>query len=210
MHMNNNKKPLFMLAVGLIASFAITVVAINNNVLAKDTYASGIVEDGKNRFFTLNSSLSIDGDGVGTLTVGNIGIYAPDCTALDSGVATLNDGQLVLYCATAGMNGDFYKGFARATLSSLSITFDSDGSSESLNFYWAKFKNTFKTTTSTTYTTKTMSSDAGQQTISLTGSDTFISGQGGAKDGSYVCIYIYTGSKVPIDLYSLTIEYTCK
>ena len=106
--MKNNKGLLFI-ATSLLTVIAFTIMATNQNsyLLIQSTAD----DESNKRSFSLdgNTPLSIDGT-VGSLTVGNIDVRAPNCSILENGVATLIDtNYMFIYCSTAGTYGNSQK-----------------------------------------------------------------------------------------------------
>ena len=106
-----NKK--LLLSLGCVSLLSVSLLGVVASKFDFESYASGITSTNKDRTFTLNKNtpLDISGD-VGTGDYGNLAVYAPNCTSINNGVATLNDGQLVIYCPTAELDGNgYYQGF---------------------------------------------------------------------------------------------------
>ena len=112
------KKVLLCIAVGLLASAGLATYFVHG--MNAESIAGGITKDGNDRTIVLDkiTPLNIDG-GVGTLTIGNIGFYAPGCSSLSGGVATLTEGKLYIYCINGpkyGTNSNFISGFGSSTI----------------------------------------------------------------------------------------------
>ena len=204
-----DKKSLYLLAMGtgLVATISLAVFSTSNTSLFK-SLAGGIVHTSdKGRILTLDSSTPLEIDGTtGSLVVGNVGVYANNCEALDNGVVTMNGGGIFLYCATAGLNGDKYYGFGRATISSLSITLCNNNELGTLTISWVKFSTSHSFSSQVGKSTWIVpSSDTSQNRTFEGSSEQFISGQG---QGSS-CIYICYSLAVPVNIYNITVQYSC-
>ena len=211
--MKDVKKSLLIITTGLTFAVAVTVFASNQQSILT-SIAGGMTIDGNKRTLVLDSStpLNIDEYNKGTLTIGNIGVYAPNCSALENGVARLTNGEIFLYCATAGLDGsNNYYGFSKAPIESLSITFKHGGTAttKSMYFYWTKLSQDFVKSTYSSPSSLEMTKTTEEQTFVLNSSNArFILYQSTPREGSYPCIYIST-SEVDIDLISLTVQYSC-
>ena len=208
--MEKIKKTLFMVATGLVASTAITVVATSNSSILENTFAGGTVINDKERTTTFDSEtpLTINGT-TGTATVGNIGVYVPNCSALSGGVTTLNNGEsLYLYCPTAGTNdsGNQY-GFFGSTVASVSIVVNNHSRSNSkLLLNWVQLDGNFNVIngpySQDAFTLTTTDEDQSKATIS---GDTFLRGQ----HSGYNCIALCHNRTDVLDIISLTVQYSC-
>ena len=212
--MKDVKKSLLVITTGLTFTVAVTVFASNQQSILT-SIAGGMTIDGNKRTLVLDSStpLNIDEYNKGTLTIGNIGVYAPNCSALENGVARLTNGEIFLYCATAGLDGsNNYYGFSKAPIESLSITFKNGGvNKKNMLFYWTKLSQDFVKSTSSYHSTFEMAITTEAQTLTLTKSNaSFILNQNTPREGLEQCIYICSASTgVDIDLISLTVQYSC-
>ena len=207
--MEKIKKTLLMIATGLVGCTTIMVAATNNSSILETSIAGLTKSNTNDRTLTLNSStpLNID-NGVGTLTVGNIGVYATNCENLNGGVAKMNSScNIYLYCATADLDSNNrYYGFGGSTISSVTFVVNNHGNTAgNINMSWTKLNNDFTRSGYISNTSLALQSSQDNQTITVNGSNVFLTGQGGENN----CIYIYY-SKSTLDLISLTVEYSCK
>ena len=203
--MKNIKKSLLMVATGLVATTAITIIATNQNSILHNSFADE--PNPNDRALVLDSSTPLNvSEPLGHLAVGNIGVYASNCTSLDNGVVTMNSGGLYLYCATAGMNGTYRYGFNGSTVSSLSLELNSRGQSGTVTVMWVKLTESYSQSVSSYKVSRDLTDTSENQTITVSGSNNFINGQG----NGYPCIYIYYSKSAPLDIFNLTVQYTCK
>ena len=95
--MKDIKKSLLLVTTGLVITTAVTVIASRQSSILQNSIAD--LSNPNDRQLVLNGStpLSIT-DGGGTLTVGNIGIKATNCVALENGIATIEGTTNVYIC----------------------------------------------------------------------------------------------------------------
>ena len=149
--------------------------------------------------------MNIDGSGKGSLTVGTIGVYSPSCTESADGVANLRD--IVLYCSAAGIdNNNRYYGFNRATIASVTLVINTNGSKMKICPRWARLSDEFAISDYTSSYNKESSASTENQTIEFGGDTSFIA----YPQDTYPCIHLYTSHSNAFNLISLTVQYTCK
>ena len=204
-----DKKSLYLIVtgIGLITTIAVAVFSTSNTSLFK-SLAGGIVHTSdKGRTLTLDSTTPLEIDGTtGSLVVGNVGVYANNCEALDNGVITMNGGSLALYCSTAGLNAsDRYYGFNGSDISAIIIVLNNRNTKFTLNTRWARVDSTLKISSYSSGTSKEIEASSENQTIELTTSNSII----GTKVDTYPCICFYSSKSDALDIISLTVQYTC-
>ena len=210
-----SKKSLCALTVGLLGAVTISVTAINSHNIS--SFAGGITNTSeKGRTLTLDKDtpLTIDGT-VGTLDIGNFRVYAPNCESLENGFVTLKDRcKLIIYCPNVEKNNKgFYRGFASSSISSVEIVSNNRNKTFTPRVIWGRTSdgstiqtyegagwNSFNKTASNSNVTTTFTSSNGA----------FIKQQDTGKTQGYTCLTISTdGTAITLDLYSLTISFTC-
>lgn len=208
--MKNNKGLLFI-ATSLLTVIAFTVMATNQN--SSLLIQSTADDESNKRSFSLdgNTPLSIDGT-VGSLTVGNIGVRALNCSVLENGVATLIDtNYMFIYCSTAGTYGNSQKqyGFLGSNISSVSITVNNhNANSSSLILVWLNLDaNLNRISESNPYkVTFNLDASSDDQTKTTIPGENFIANQ----HSGYNCIGLYHGKYSNLDIINISVEYSCR
>ncbi len=220
-------------AVGLIA-LAGGAFVLTNNMTAQDIYAGGIVADGNKRTLTLDSSNKPTiTDGVGSLTVGNIGIAAPFCSASEDGFIVIegndegdsynNSGTLLFYSASAGTWWGGRYGFSGSTIESVSVTFKNTEKKSGLKveLYWcAVSSSNLATQWNNGYThTSDASGDEESFVIDADNNSEFLSYQSAACGAGMECFGINLAGNAtwmfgyneyaPVEIMSMEIVFTC-
>ena len=212
--MEKIKKTLLMIATGLVGCTAIMVAATNNSSILETSIAGLSKGNTNDRTLTLNSStpLNID-NGVGTLTVGNIGIKAKNCVQLDNGIATIEGmSEVYIYCTTAGLDGNNYNyGFNGSTISSITFVVNNhNGSAGNLNIGWIHLDSDLNMVKNSMdqSTPLGLIQTSENQTKSPLSTDNFIKGQDNTTKNC-ICFY-HSKSSGHLDLISIIITYSCK
>ena len=209
-----SKKSLCTLTIGLLGTVTISVTAINSHNIS--SFAGGITNTSeKGRTLTLDKDtpLTIDGT-VGTLDIGNFRVYSPNCTALENGFVTLNNCKLIIYCPNVEKNDKgYYRGFAGSQLSSVEIVSNNRNKTFTPRIIWGRTNDGTSIETSETPGWNSFNATASSEndTTTFTNSNgAFITGQDTAKTSGYTCLCISTkGTSNILDLYNLTISFTC-
>jgi len=214
-----DKKSLYLFAIGtgLVATISLAVFYSNNSLLFS-SYAGGVVHTSdKGRTLILDSTtpLVVDGEGKGRVTLGNMAAFSPNCSALSGGIATIYNYGIAIYCPTAAKNGDYYRGFASSTVTNVSITFNGSTADRTVYVCWGRTNGTsisgYGLTVSATMDVK---ANTPNQTFTYNNNDdTVLKDQNTPKEAANKnsCLYIYVnGYDKPVDLVSLTVQYTCK
>lgn len=205
-----NKK--LLLSLGCISLLSVSLLGVVASKFDFKSYASGITSTNKDRTFTLNTPLDISGI-VGTRDYGNLAVYAPNCTSINNGVARLNDGQLVIYCPTAELDGNgYYQGFGDSRISAVSITFNNLNTTLTLRIRWGRMNPSHTIEwagDSTSYSGNTYNASTENLVYDVPSGGSFLSNP--APSGyNCVCLSTYNPSNNPIDLINMTITFTCK
>ena len=210
-----DRKSLYLVTIGTLLASTIAVAAYSaSNLKVFDSLAGGIVQTSdKGRILTLDSAtpLVVDGAGKGTVSLGNVTAYSPECTAIAGGVANFGSRGMVLYCPTTDKNGDYYNGFVTTTVNRVVATFNGEASARTVKMCWARTNgDTISFYTSDAYNEITVSASTPDQEFTFTEDDTFLKKQSTPKKDSnkYTCLYMYVKSGT-LDLVNLTVEYTC-
>ena len=141
-------------------------------------------------------------------------MYSPNCTALENGFVTLNNCKLIIYCPSAGLNGKgLYDGFRSSTVTSIRATYNNRNKNVVVKYSWGGIDDSsvISRDTNTQHETYTNNgASESNQDFEVTSSNFVLSRQGEAKSSNYSCFYLnYNDSSGVIDLYSLTISFTC-
>lgn len=211
--MSISKKSLLFVTAGALAVTVLSATAINTGILK--SLAGGIASNGKDRVLTLDKDTPLTiNEGVGTLDIGNFRIYSPDCASLDNGFVTLNTCELIIYCPNVEKTAaGYYRGFAGSQLTSVEIVSNNRNISFTPRVIWGRTNDGASIETSETpgwnSFNKTGSNDNDATTFTSS-NGAFITSQNSAKSSGYTCLCISTkGSSNILDLYSLTISFTC-
>ena len=207
--MEKIKKSLFMIATGLVASTAFTVVATSHNAIFENTFAGGTVINDKERTTTFDSETSVVVDGSArTFTEGNLGLYVSNSSQLENGLFTLESGNAYVYCPTAGVNANNKQyGFSGSTISSISIVVNNRNVyGAKLTMGWAQLDSELAKTSGPSSTWNyNLAQSSNNQTITTESTDNVITGQ----HSGYNCLCIFWSKTAPLDVVSLTINYSC-
>ena len=203
------KRVLLIAGTMMLISIPVSIVATNHSNIF--TSGTGIVATDNNRTFTLNTPLNIE-NGVGTLNVGTLSVYAPNCSALENGVARLNDGKLIIYCSSGFNENGYYYGFSGSNISEVSFTYNNNNYAVEFHPGWCGLDENKSVTTSGTgsYSSFVTTASNANQTKTLGSSSTFLGLKAQQVGDGFEDIYIQTKNNKAIDLYSLTITYSCK
>lgn len=210
-YMLNTKKSLCLISLGLLGAITISVAALNSHNIS--SLAGGITSNGNNRTLVLDKDtpLSINGE-AGSLNIGPLSIYSPSCESLENGVAKLKNGKIIVYCPGAPLVSGYYQGFSGSTISSITINFKDCGTSKTLRVCRGRIKASdmsleWTGTSSLNFssTTTAGSEDIQELNISNEENSNFIN----YPKSGYSCVYINNSANGQIDLYSLTISFTC-
>lgn len=203
------EKVLLIATTMMLVSIPISVfVTSKSNIFTSGT---GIIRSNNNRTFTLNTPLNIEGK-VGTLNIGTLSVRATDCSALDNGVARLNNGRLIIYCSSGFNSKSYYYGFSGSSISELSLTYNNNNRTVEFWFCWGGIKadNYISYGGSGTYDTYASTASSEKQTKTFDSGSTYLGLKQGQVDKGLEAIYIRTNDSKAFDLYSLTITYTCR
>ena len=210
-----SKKSLCALTIGLLGAVTISVTAINSHNIS--SFAGGITNTSeKGRTLTLDKDtpLTIDGT-VGTLDIGNFRVYAPNCESLENGFVTLKDRcRLIIYCPVAEKtDAGYYRGFASSTVSSVEIVSNNRNKATTTKLQWARINEELTIDYyADIYNSFNNDKSEDSQTAIINTSHAFVANQNTPKAASnkYSCFYMISKSSgETIDLYSLTISFTC-
>ena len=211
--MNISKKALVIFTAGVLSAVTICVTAVNAQNFK--SFAGGITVNGNQRVLTLdnNAQLNIN-EGVGTLDIGNFRIYSPSCSSLVNGFVTLNTCELIIYCPNVAKTAaSYHRGFAGSQLTSVEIVSNNRNTSFTPRVIWGRTSDGTSIETSETPGWNSFNKTGSNNNVTTTftsSNGAFITSQDSAKSSGYTCLCISTkGSSNLLDLYSLTISFTC-
>lgn len=205
-----NRKFFIVLGLALLTSISFSVFYANSiNIF---TIGTGIIRNNNERIFTLNTPLNIIGS-KGYLNIGNLSVYAPNCSAIDNVVARLNNGALVIYCPQSSLNSHNYQyGFSGSNISSFSLTYNNRNTPVKFRIGWGGLQadETIIGGGTGSYSSFDSTASNENQIRTLSSTSAFINAKSTQVSKGFECIYIFTNSDFAFDLIDLTIEYSCK
>ncbi len=229
-----SRKLLGLSAVGLMALVGGSLVLTNSNTHLTEMLAGGMVSEGKVRTLTLdNTNKPTITDGVGTVTVGEIGIALPYCSASENGFVVIegNDagnsynkfGTLIFFSESAGTWWAGRYGFSGSTINSVSVTFKNtekkSGLKVSLEWCGVNSSNLVTQWNSGYTHTSDASGDAESFVINSDTNSDFLTYQSGAVGAGMECFGIrlsgnatWNGSAneySPVEIMSIVVTFTC-
>ena len=209
--MSISKKSLLFVTAGALAVTVLSATAINTGILK--SLAGDITSNGKDRVLTLDKDTPLTiNEGVGTLDIGNFRVYSPNCASLDNGFVTLNTCELIIYCPNSEQTGSgHYRGFGSSRISSVEITSNNRNTSFTPRCIWSRVNDGLSIeVSSSVWSSFNKTASSSNVTTTLNNSVAFVSSQETPISSGYSCFYINTnGSSGILDLYSLTISFTC-